>query len=283
MKADSVDTTLDGKRGSHGNLIAILEKVQAEYGYLPEEELRKVAGETHRSLVDVYGVATFYKAFSLKPRGKHLISVCLGTACHVQGGPRIAEEVQRRLDIRAGETTPDKEFTLETVNCLGACALGPVVVVDGHYFSKVRTRMVPEIIANASEGLDKVEIETDQRIFPVEVSCARCNHSLMDPRHIIDGHPSIRVTVSFGNKHGWLALSSLYGSYKVVSEYDIPQDIIVHAFCPHCHAELIGGGKCTDCGAPMVPMIVRGGGVVQICSRRGCRGHMLDVGGTPLE
>jgi hypothetical protein len=158
-----------------------------------------------------------------------------------------------------------------------------VVVADGHYFSKVRPSMVGDIIKQTREGLDMVTIETDRRVFPVEVSCARCNHSLMDPRHIIDGHPSIRVTVSFGNKHGWLALSCLYGSYKTTSEYAIPQDQIVHIFCPHCHAELIGGGRCTECQAPMVPMIVRGGGVVQICSRRGCKGHMLDLSGSPLE
>ena len=283
MNPDDVDSHPGGDEVSSGGLIAVLEEVQAKHGYLPEEVLRKIALDSNRSLVDVYGVATFYRAFSLQPRGRHLISVCLGTACHVQGGPRIAEELQRQLGILPGETTPDREFTLETVNCLGACALGPVVVVDGHYFSKVRTSMVKEILARTREGLDVVAIETDQRIFPVEVSCARCNHSLMDPRHIIDGHPSIRVTVSFGNCHGWLALSSLYGSYKVASEYEIPQDVIVHVFCPHCHAELIGGGKCSDCGAPMVPMIVRGGGIVQICSRRGCRGHMLNLGGSPLE
>jgi len=274
-----------GKRTDvhEGGLIALMERLQARYGYLPKHELEAIAEETGRSLVDVYGVATFYKAFSLKPRGKHLISVCLGTACHVQGGPRIAEVLQETLGIQSGETTSDKEFSVETVNCLGACALGPVVVADGHYFSKVRTTDVKEIIARTQKGLDLVEIETDDRIFPVEVSCARCNHSLMDPRHVIDGHPSIRVTISFANKHGWLALSSLYGSYRVASEYEIPVDEIVHVFCPHCHAELIGGGKCSDCGAPMVPMIVRGGGVVQICARRGCRGHMLDPGGVPLE
>jgi len=269
--------------GDHGSLIALLEQLQSTYGYLPEEKLRKIAEETGRSLVDVYGVATFYRTFSLKPRGKHLISVCMGTACHVHGGPRIAETLEEELGIKAGETTSSKDFSLESVNCLGACALGPVVVVDGHYFSKVRTSMVREIIESTRAGLDAVDIKTDQRIFPVEVSCARCNHSLMDPRHIIDGHPSIRVTVSFGNKHGWLALSSLYGSYKVAAEYDIPIDEIVHMFCPHCHAELIGAGRCSDCGAPMVPMIVRGGGVVQICARRGCRGHMLDLGGAPFE
>ena len=100
----------------------------------------------------------------------------------------------------------------------------------------------------------------------------------MDPEHIIDGHPSIRVTVSFGHKHGWLALSSLYGSYKVASEYEIPIDEIVHIFCPHCHAELIGGGRCSDCGAPMVPMIVRGGGVVQICARSRLSGPHAGLG-----
>jgi hypothetical protein len=169
------------------------------------------------------------------------------------------------------------------VNFLGARALGPVVVVDGHYSSKVRTSQVKDIVERARKGLDAVEVEGDQRVFPVEVSCARCNHTLMDPRHVIDGLPCIRVTVSFSNKHGWMALSSLYGSYKVASEHEIPHDEILNMFCPHCHAELIGGGRCGDCGAPMVPMIVRGGGVVQICSRRGCRGHMLDVGGVPLE
>jgi NADH-quinone oxidoreductase subunit E len=283
MNPEQSQTTVDKSNGHKGGLIARMEQLQARHGYLPKEELEKLAGETGRSMVDIYGIATFYRAFSLEPRGKHLVSVCLGTACHVQGGPRIAEVFQEALGIQPGETTPDREFSLETVACLGACALGPVVVADGHYFSKVKTADVKNIIAKTREGLDQVEIETDDRVFPVEVSCARCNHSLMDPRHIIDGHPSIRVTVSFGNKHGWMAISSLYGSYKVASEYEITIDEIVHMFCPHCHAELLGGGKCADCGAPMVPMIVRGGGVVQICARKGCRGHMLDPGGVPLE
>lgn len=282
MNAEHTEALVEETDRYQEGLISLLEQLQARYGYLPEEELIAIAKQTGRSLVDVYGVATFYRAFSLKPRGKHLISVCLGTACHVQGGPRIAEAFQQELGIQAGDTTADRLFSLETVNCLGACALGPVVVVDGHYFSKVTTSKVKEIIAKTKLGLDGVEAATDERVFPVEVSCARCNHSLMDDEHIIDGHPSIRVTVSFGHKHGWLALSSLYGSYKVVSEYAIPKDEIAQLFCPHCHAELIGGGLCSECGAPMVPMIVRGGGVVQICSRRGCRGHMLDLGGVPL-
>jgi len=282
QQEDAIGISAKYKSG-RGGLISTLEDIQAKYGYLPQEALREVADTTGRSLVDIYGVATFYRAFSLTPRGRHLISACLGTACHVRGGPVIAREIEQQLGIKAGETTPDNEYTLETVNCLGACALGPVVVVDGHYFPKVTASRVEEIVEKAREGLDAVEIETDERVFPVEVSCARCNHSLMNPRHPIDGHPSIRVTVSFGNRHGWFALSSLYGSYNVDSEYEIPADTVVHIFCPHCHAELIGGVKCAECGAPMVPMIVRGGGVVQICSRRGCKGHMLDLGGSTAE
>jgi NADH:ubiquinone oxidoreductase subunit E/predicted RNA-binding Zn-ribbon protein involved in translation (DUF1610 family) len=282
MDTDDIAKVLEKHGEAQGGLISILEDIQASYGYLPEEALKAVAEQTGRSLVDVYGVATFYRSFSLKPRGKHLISVCLGTACHVRGAPVIAEEFIHQLGIKAGETTSDREFTLETVNCLGACALGPIVVADGHYFSNVKLADVKQILSKVQEGLDKIEIETDQRVFPVEVSCSRCNHSLMDPNHLIDGYPSIRVTISFGQQHGWLALSSLYGSYNVSSEYEIPENTIVHFFCPHCHAALIGGSDCAECGAPMVPMIVRGGGIVQICSRSGCKGHMLDLSGVNI-
>lgn len=279
MESTGVFKILKKYNNKGDNLVAILEDIQSKYGYLPKDALISVAEETGRSLVDIYGVATFYKSFSLKPRGEHLISVCLGTACHVRGAPMIAEEFERQLNIKAGNTTDDKEFTLETVNCLGACALGPIVVVDGRYFSNVNTNKVKRILKKAREGLDKITTKADERIFPVEVSCSRCNHSLMDSGHLIDGYPSIRITVAFGNVHGWLALSSLYGSYNVSSEYEIPPDTIVNFFCPHCHSELLGASNCGECGAPMVPMIVRGGGVVQICSRRGCKGHMLDLDG----
>jgi NADH:ubiquinone oxidoreductase subunit E len=265
-------------RGERGDLIAILEDVQAKYAYLPESALREVAERTGRSLVDVYGVATFYRMFSLKPRGRHLITCCMGTACHVRGAPRVAEEFQRQLGIRPGETTVDGEFTLETQNCLGGCALAPIVVADGHYFPHAGSGMVKSIIDRARRGLDTIDVATDRRVFPVEVACARCNHGLMDAKHLIDGYPAIRVTISFGDRHGWLLLSSVYGSYKIESEHEIPTDTVVDFFCPHCHAQLSGAAPCDVCGAPMVPMIVRGGGIVQICSRRGCTSHMLDVG-----
>jgi NADH-quinone oxidoreductase subunit E len=279
MNPEHIMKIVEKHSEDRGGLISTLEDIQSKYGYLPEDALRIVAKTTGHSLVDLFGVATFYRSFSLKPRGNHLISVCLGTACHVRGAPIIVGEFERQLEISAGETTSDNDFTLQTVNCLGACALGPMVMVDGHYFSNVDTRKVKQILKKARVGLDKVEVKTDQRIFPLEVYCSRCNHSLMDPHHLIDGHPSVRATISFGRKHGWLRLSSLYGSYTVESEYEIPRDTVAHFFCPHCHAELNGASNCAECGAPMVPMIVRGGGMVQICSRRGCKEHMLDLNG----
>ena len=277
MQQAEISDILAQHGDKEGGLISVLESIQAKYGYLPRGALEEVAKETGQSLVDIYGVATFYKAFSLTPRGNHLVSACLGTACHVRGGPSIAKEISAQLNVKSGETTEDREFTFETVNCLGACALGPVVVIDGHYFPNVKTSMIQDILKKAREGLDKVEIKTDKRVFPLEVSCAMCNHSLMDNNHFLDGFPSVRVTVSFGQKHGWFELSSLYGSYNTNSKYEIPPNTIVNIFCKHCNAELIGGSVCGECGAPMIPMIVRGGGMVQICSRKGCRGHMLDL------
>ena len=272
------------KNSRNGNgIISMLEDIQANYGYLPEEALKTVAEKTGRSLVDIYGVATFYKSFSLKPRGKHLIAVCLGTACHVRGGIDIAKEFERQLSVEAGGTTPDKEFTLETVACLGACALGPIVMADGYYFTNVRVVDVEQIIEKTREGLDKVEIKENGMVFPIEVSCARCNHSLMDDSYVIDNKPSIKVTMSFGRKHGWLRLSSLYGSYNSKSEYPIPKNAVINLFCPHCHTELKTTSTCTECGAPMIPMIVRGGGgMLHICSRYGCKWHMLDLEGVNI-
>jgi NADH-quinone oxidoreductase subunit E len=282
MELKNVNEIVEKYDQEKGGLISILEDIQAKYTYLPEEALKQVAENTGHSMVDIYGVATFYKSFSLKPRGKHLISGCLGTACHVRSAPVIIEEFERHLKIKAGETTKDNEFSLETVNCLGACALGPIVVADGHYFSNVNTAKVNSIIKKTRAGLDKVKIKADERIFPVEVSCPLCNHSLMDPAHLIDDYPSIRITVSFERKHGWLALSSLYGSYHINSEYEIPLNTIINNFCPHCHGELITASNCVECVAPMVPMIVRGGGMIQVCSRRGCKSHMLDLNGVNL-
>ena len=110
----------------------------------------------------------------------------------------------------------------------------------------------------------------------VEVECPRCRTSLMDPEHQIDGHDCISVTIEFDEKRGWLRLSSLYGSYTIESEYEIPPDSVVRFFCPHCGKELRSTRTCEACGTPMVAMHFRDGGHVQICSRRGCKHHLIE-------
>lgn len=134
MKA-VVDCALEIHKHERAPLISVLQDINNDLRYLPEEILRYVSYRMRIPLVTVYHVATFYKAFSLTPRGRHVIRVCMGTACHVRGAPRILEALKSRLEINSGETTPDMQFTLETVNCLGTCAMGPVVVADEQYMS----------------------------------------------------------------------------------------------------------------------------------------------------
>jgi NADH-quinone oxidoreductase subunit E len=268
---------LEKNAGARGGLIAVLEEIQERYGYLPETALRIVSEKTGASMVDVYSVATFYSSFSLKPRGRHVVCACMGTACHVRGAPRVVDGFERQLGIKAGETTPDKEFTLETVNCLGACALGPVVVVDGRYFSKVKKTGVKQLIDNALTGSSDTDALSDKRLFPIEVSCPRCNQSLMDYQTTMDGHPSIRVTVAIGHRHGRLYLSGLYGTSNTRNEHDIPSGTAVNFLCPHCHGWLSREEECAKCGAPMAAMIIIGGGMLKVCSRIGCKVRMLDL------
>ena len=143
---DGVREILHQHQHDRGGLIAILEAVQARYGHLPEAALRTVAEETGRPLVDVYGVATFYRFFTLKPRGKHLVCACLGTACHVRGAPRVLNTVQDLTGIRPGETDLELKFSLETVNCLGCCALGPVVEIDGKTHGNVSAANTSDVL-----------------------------------------------------------------------------------------------------------------------------------------
>jgi len=133
-------------QGDPGMLVPILQDVQAEYNYLPREALVQVGEGLEVPLSQVYGVASFFKAFSLKPRGRHLINVCLGTACHVRGTGRVIDEIKRELGIKPGETTKDMKYTLETVNCIGACALGPIVVIDGNYSGQMTGSKVKPLL-----------------------------------------------------------------------------------------------------------------------------------------
>ena len=132
--------------GNCDSLISILQDVQSEYHYLPEAAVREVAGLLGLPLIQVYSVATFFKAFSLEPRGKHTVKVCMGTACHVRNARGVLNEVERKLGIGVGETSEDMEYTLETVNCLGACALGPIVVVDEVYHGQMSPGKVKKVI-----------------------------------------------------------------------------------------------------------------------------------------
>ena len=119
--------------GDRSYLVPILQDVQRQFNYLPKQALRAVSDNLDVPISRVYEVATFYKAFSLKPKGRHQLSLCMGTACHVRGAELISRNIQDILGIKEGETTPDLEFSFETVGCLGACALGPVLVVNGEY------------------------------------------------------------------------------------------------------------------------------------------------------
>jgi NADH-quinone oxidoreductase subunit E len=128
------------------NLIPILQEIQATFSYLPEEALRRVARKLHIPLTEVYQVATFYRCFSLKPRGRHLVQVCLGTACHVRGGDLVLERTQTESGAGAGGTSPDMEFTVEPVRCLGCCGLAPVMRVDRDTFAHLEQGKVRGIL-----------------------------------------------------------------------------------------------------------------------------------------
>lgn len=156
MEAATIEGVLDQHGRDQSAIIAILQDLQEEVNYLPEGALRYVAERLDIPVSKVYSLATFYRAFSLEPRGKHLIYVCTGTACHVRGAVKILDALEREIGICAGETDEQMEFTLETVNCLGACALGPVVVVDGEYYgqmtgAKAVLRLVKKLRQSAQE------------------------------------------------------------------------------------------------------------------------------------
>ncbi len=158
MNSRKLNSMLKNRKGTQSELIEVLQDVQKSYKYLPEEVLRVVSEKLEVPLIEVFRVANFYKAFTLKPRGKHLLTICMGTACHVRGAPKFLDEVLGQLNVRPGETTEDGQFTVETVNCLGACALGPVVVLDGKYYDHMTTgklRMLMQVARSKSNKRSK--------------------------------------------------------------------------------------------------------------------------------
>jgi NADH:ubiquinone oxidoreductase subunit E len=147
-----LDTIIRKNGGESSRILAIYQDIQKEYRHLPQEAVRYVCGMLDIPVVKGYEVATFYKSLSLKPKGKHSVCVCLGTACHLKGGPAILETFERELKVKRDDTTEDGLFTVESVNCLGACALAPLVRVDGTDFGKTDPLKVKKIIKQYKQG-----------------------------------------------------------------------------------------------------------------------------------
>jgi NADH-quinone oxidoreductase subunit E len=150
MSIDRIDRIIDKYECETGVLIQLLLEIQRELNWIPPEAIMRINKRLKVPVSEIYRVASFYTALSLKPRGRHLVRVCSGTACYVRGGPRILDSVERTLRIRAGETTEDSKFTLETVNCLGCCALGPVVEIDGQYHGKLTPSTAEKLLSKYS-------------------------------------------------------------------------------------------------------------------------------------
>jgi NADH-quinone oxidoreductase subunit E len=148
MTSDKLEKILKKHDHQKSSLLAILQDVQAVENYLPRKTLEEVSQRLEVPLTQIYYLATFYRAFSLTPRGQHLVTVCTGTACHVKGAATILNTLERELAVKPGETTSNKKYTLETVNCLGSCALAPLVVLDGHY----QGRMVGSKVLSLLKG-----------------------------------------------------------------------------------------------------------------------------------
>ena len=145
--ASTVEAIIKKYDGDKGQLVSILQDIQTEHRYLPKEALDEVVALLGVPASQVYSVATFFKAFSLTPRGRHLIKVCLGTACHVRGAAKVVEKMELDLGVKRTETTPDQRYTLETVNCVGCCALGPMVMIDEKYHGQITSDKVSPLLA----------------------------------------------------------------------------------------------------------------------------------------
>jgi NADH-quinone oxidoreductase subunit E len=151
---EKLKTILSESQDGQGALISLLQKVQEDLGYVPEEAIYGISERAGVPASEVFGVLTFYAQFRLKPQGRNLISVCQGTACHVLGGAKILEALERHLGVRAGETTPDMEFTLDEVRCLGSCSLAPVMVVNQDTFGRLTSDKTLKIVEGYRQNAD---------------------------------------------------------------------------------------------------------------------------------
>ncbi len=151
LDLDKVDQIIEKYRHDKAPYIPLMQEINDEYRYLPEEALKRVSKALNISLSELYSLATFYKCFSLTPRGEHELQVCLGTACHVRGASQILEKITRNLQVEPGKTTDDGKYTVETVNCLGACALGPLVMIDDKYFGNLTPDKIDKMLGGNHE------------------------------------------------------------------------------------------------------------------------------------
>ncbi len=149
LDIDRVKKVIDSNAGHPESLITVLQDIQREFRYLPREALTEVAGALGVPLSKVYGVATFYNAFSLTPKGEKVIRVCQGTACHIKGADLILDQLESNLGLKPGETTPDLKYTVEVVNCVGACAMAPVMIVNAKYHGNVRCDQAAGLVKKA--------------------------------------------------------------------------------------------------------------------------------------
>ena len=146
MDNDKIEQIIDKHNSEAGSLIQILLDIQSEFHWLPKEALNRVSEKLHVPMSKIQHITTFYKSFSLVPKGRHEVHVCMGTACHVRGAQRVLDTVQDQIGIKPGETDVDLKFSLETVNCLGCCALGPVMVVDGEYHGNIAPAQIVDTL-----------------------------------------------------------------------------------------------------------------------------------------
>ncbi len=147
MTMDRIDKIIDKYLDEEGVLIQLLLEIQRDFNWIPKEAIKRINERLKIPVSQIYRVASFYTGLSLKPIGRHLVRVCAGTACYVRGGPRVLDSVERILEVKSGETTDDLKFTLETVNCLGCCALGPVIEIDGQYHGKLTPASVEKLLS----------------------------------------------------------------------------------------------------------------------------------------
>lgn len=148
MDKETIDRIIDKHQCEASSLIQILLEIQSENHWLPKEALERVSDKLKVPMSQIQHITTFYKSFSLVPKGRHEVHVCMGTACHVRGAQRVLDAVQDQTGIKAGETDADLKFSLETVNCLGCCALGPVMVVDGEYHGNIAPNQIADTLKN---------------------------------------------------------------------------------------------------------------------------------------